>query len=84
MSVLPGFEDLKPKDILVFNANGTVMVKVGDKIELMQMQIAPTGCFTARPIEKPQRDQPQQRRTMSREQRLAMTDQGQAILEAGG
>jgi hypothetical protein len=80
MSVLPGFEDLKPKDVLVFNANGTVMVKIEDRIEIMQLQIAPTGCFTARPIEKPERDQPPQRRVMSREQRLAMTDQGQALL----
>jgi hypothetical protein len=80
MSVLPGFDDLKPKDVLVFNANGTVMVEIEGSIELMQMQIAPTGCFTARPIERDKRDQPQQRRVMSREQRLAMTDQGQQLL----
>jgi hypothetical protein len=80
MSVLPGFDDLKPKDVLVWNANGTVMVEIGGKIELMQVQISPTGCFTARPIEKQERDQPQQRRVLSREQRLAMTDQGAQLL----
>ena len=80
MSVLPGFEDLKPKDVLVFNANGTVLVKIGEKVEVMQLQIAPTGCFVACPIEKDKPDQIPQRRVMSREQRLAMTDQGAQLL----
>jgi hypothetical protein len=39
VSIIPGFEDLKPKDVLVFNANGTVMLEVNGKIELYQMQI---------------------------------------------
>jgi hypothetical protein len=81
VSVLPGFDDLKPKDVLVFNANGTILVSINGKVEIMQMQVAPTGCLTARPIEKQDRDQPQQRRVISREQRLAMTDQGPALLE---
>lgn len=84
MSILPGFEDLKAKDVLVFNANGTVMIEVGGKVEIRQMQISPTGHFTSRPIERDQGlDQPQQRRVRSREERLAMTDQGQALLEGG-
>jgi len=81
MSVLPGFEDLKPKDILVFNANGTVLINVGGKVELYQMQLSSMGQFMARPIEKdPPADQVQQRRRLSAEQRLAMTDQGQQLL----
>jgi hypothetical protein len=63
VSIIPGFEDLKPKDVLVFNANGTVMLEVNGKIELYQMQISPTGNFTSRPIERDKPlDQPQQRR----------------------
>jgi hypothetical protein len=80
MSVLPGFEDLKAKDVLVLNANGTVLVEINGKIELRQVQVAPNGCFTTRAIEKPERDQPQPRRKLSAEQRLAMTDQGQQLL----
>jgi hypothetical protein len=80
MSVLPGFTDLKPKDVLVFNANGTILVDMGTKVEIMQMQISPTGCLTARAVEKQERDQPQQRQVLSREQRLAMTDQGAQLL----
>jgi hypothetical protein len=81
VSIIPGFEDLKAKDVLVFNANGTVMLEVNGKIELYQMQISPTGNFTSRPIERDKPlDQPQQRRAITREQRLAMTDQGQQLL----
>lgn len=80
MSVLDGFGDLKPKDVLVFNANGTVLLEVGGKIELFQMQISPTGCLTARPMEKLPPDQQPARRVISREQRLAMTDQGAQLL----
>jgi hypothetical protein len=81
VSIIPGFEDLKPKDVLVFNANGTVMLEVNGKIELYQMQISPTGNFISRPIERDKPlDQPQQRRAITREQRLAMTDQGQQLL----
>jgi hypothetical protein len=81
VSVLPGFKDLKPKDILVWNANGTIMVDMGEKIEIFQLQLSPTGCVTARPMEEKQPDQTQQRRVISREQRLAMTDQGAVLLE---
>jgi hypothetical protein len=81
MSVLPGFTDLKPRDVLVFNSDGTIMVAMNDKIERFQLQLSPTGSLAARPIEKPGRDQPQQRRVISREQRLAMTDQGAQLLE---
>jgi hypothetical protein len=80
MSVLPGFDDLKPKDVLVFNANGTVMLNVNGKIELYQMQVTATGSFAARPVEKQAPDQVPVRQVISRERRLAMTDQGQAIL----
>lgn len=83
MSVLPGFADLKPKDVLVWNANGTVMLEVDGKIEVYQMQINATGCFSARPVEKQAPDQQPARRVISREQRLAMTDQGPALLERG-
>jgi hypothetical protein len=81
VSVLTGFGDLKPKDILVWNSNGTIMVDMGEKIEIFQLQLAPTGCITARPFEHKEPDQQQQRRVVSREQRLAMTDQGPALLE---
>lgn len=81
VSVLPGFSDLKPKDIVVWNANGTIMVDMGSKIEVFQLQLSPTGCVTARPMESKQPDQTQQRRVISREQRLAMTDQGAVLLE---
>ncbi len=81
VSVLPGFSDLKPKDIVVWNANGTIMVDMGGKIEVFQLQLSPTGCVTARPLERKQPDQTQQRRVISREQRLAMTDQGAVLLE---
>jgi hypothetical protein len=87
MSVLPGFNDLKARDVLVFNSNGTMLVALGGKIELFQMQISPTGCLTARPVDKNKPlDQQAERRLSSREQRLAMTDQGQSILaqERGG
>ena len=84
MSVLEGFEDLKAKDILVFNANGTVMIEVNGKIEMRQMQISPTGHLISRPLERDKPlDQATPRRVRSREERLAMTDQGQAILEGG-
>jgi len=67
--VLPGFEDLKPKDILVFNANGTVLINVKGKVELYQMQLSPVGQFMARPIEKDQPpDQAKPRRRLSAEQ----------------
>jgi hypothetical protein len=83
VSVLAGFSDLKAKDILVWNANGTIMVDMGKKIEVFQLQLSPTGCVTARPLEKDKpADQIPERRLTSREQRLAMTDQGQAILAA--
>jgi|1186.fasta_scaffold137363_3 hypothetical protein len=80
MSVLDGFKDLKPKDVLVWNANGTVIVDMGQRVELFQLQISPTGCLTARPVAKKPADQIPERQLSSREQRLAMTDQGQAIL----
>lgn len=83
MTVLAGFDDLKAKDILVWNTNGTIMVDMGTKVETFQLQLSPTGCLTARPIEKNKPpDQIPERRVSSREQRLAMTDQGQAILAA--
>jgi hypothetical protein len=80
MSVLEGFSDLKAKDIVVFNANGTILVDMGTKIETFQLQLSPTGCLTARVIEERKPDQTQPRRRLSAEQRLAMTDQGQALL----
>jgi hypothetical protein len=83
MSVMPGFGDLKPRDILMFNQNGTLLVDMGGSAEVFQMQISPTGFLTARAVEKQEPDQVQSRRTLSREQRLAMTDQGQALLERG-
>ena len=52
MSVLEGFGDLKPKDVLVFNANGTILVAMDKRIEIMQLQVSPTGCLTARKIEE--------------------------------
>lgn len=81
MSVMAGFDDLKPKDVLVFNADGTILVVIKDKVERFQLQLQPTGCLSARPIVKEQpADQQPSRRVLSREQRLAMTDQGQALL----
>ena len=81
MSVLAGFGDLKPKDILVWNANGTVLIRMGDKVELFQLQLQPTGCISARPIEKDQPpDQAQRDGVDYAEQRLAMTDQGAQLL----
>jgi hypothetical protein len=82
MTVLPGFSDLKPKDILVWNANGTVIIDMGNRVELFQLQLQPTGCISARPLQRDEPDQVQPRRVTSREQRLAMTDQGQALLAA--
>ena len=82
MTVLEGFGDLKPKDILVWNANGTVIIDMGDKVALFQLQLQPTGCISARPMDKDKpADQAQPRRVTSREQRLAMTDQGAQLLE---
>lgn len=81
MSVLPGFGDLKPKDVLVWNSNGTIMVDMGQGVELFQLQLSPTGFLTARPVEKLAPDQQSARRVVSREQRLAMTDQGPSLLE---
>jgi hypothetical protein len=81
VSVLEGFKDLKAKDILVWNSNGTIMVDMGTKVETFQLQLAPTGCITARPMEAKEPDQVPRRRVISREQRLAMTDQGPALLE---
>jgi hypothetical protein len=82
VSILPGFEDLKAKDVLVFSSNGTVMIEVNGKIEMRQLQVAPTGCLTSRPIERdqPTDQDPAKRRVRSREERLAMTDQGQQLL----
>ena len=82
MTVLAGFDDLKNKDIVVWNANGTIFVDMGKRIEVFQLQLAPTGCITARPIERDKpADQAQPRRRLSAEQRLAMTDQGPQLLE---
>ena len=83
MSVLAGFDDLKAKDVLVFNSNGTILVVINDKVEMMQMQIAPTGCLTARPIEKQQPDQVQERKKIPVALRWANTDQGQSAMERG-
>lgn len=83
MSVLEGFGDLKPKDVLVFNANGTILVAMKEKVELMQLQVSPTGCLTARKIDMTELDQVPQRRVRSREERLAMTDQGAQMLGGG-
>jgi len=80
--VLTGFDDLKSRDIVVWNANGTIFVDMGTKIEVFQLQLAPTGCITARPVPRDSpADQVQKRRATTREQRLAMTDQGAVLLE---
>jgi hypothetical protein len=83
MTVLAGFDDLKNRDIVVWNANGTIFVDMGKRIEVFQLQLSPTGCITARPIERDKpADQAQPRRMSTREQRMAMTDQGAAMLAA--
>jgi hypothetical protein len=80
MSIMAGFTDLKPKDVLVFNSNGTIMVVINGKVETLQLQLQPTGILSARPVEKPGLDQPGERRVRSREERLAMTDQGREMI----
>lgn len=80
MSIIVGFEDLKARDVLVFNSNGTILIAVKDKVETYQLQLQPTGTLSARPIEKAGLDQPGQRRVRSREERLAMTDQGREMI----
>lgn len=83
MSVLPGFEDLKPRDVVAFNGDGTVTLIVGDKIERMQLCVNPTGTLGARKIEIQQPDQMQERKPIPVALRWASTDQGAAALQRG-
>jgi hypothetical protein len=80
MSVMAGFDNLKARDVLAFNADGTVLVVINDKVERFQLQLGATGTLSARPVEKPGRDQVQERKAVTRQQRLAMTDQGKEML----
>lgn len=83
MSILPGFEDLKPRDILAFNGDGTVTVVVGSKVERLQMCVNATGTLSAHKIEVKGPDQTQERKPTPVALRWAATDQGAAALERG-
>jgi len=76
MSVMAGFDNLKARDVLAFDSDGTVLVVINDRVERFQLQLGATGTLSARPMQKPSRDQVGARRAVTREQRLAMTDQG--------
>ncbi len=83
MSILPGFEDLKARDVVAFNSDGTATVVVGDKVKRFQIQLQPTGCFSGRAIERKTPDQVGERKHTPVALRWAQTDQGAADLERG-
>ena len=78
MSVLPGFEDLKPRDVVAFNGDGTVLLVVGDEVKKMQLCINPTGTLSAHSIEVKEPDQVTERPKVPVALRWANTDQGPA------
>lgn len=43
MTILPGHEDLKPKDILGFTGDGHAIVLVGDQEMKYKMSVLPGG-----------------------------------------
>ena len=54
MQILPGFEDLKPKEILGFDDMGFALVQSGESIKRYKMLIGPGGQLVARPyVEAP-------------------------------
>jgi hypothetical protein len=83
MSILPGFEDLKARDVLAFNSDGTVTVVVGDKVERYQMCVNPTGSFSAHAIPARKPDQVEEPKRVPVALRWANTDQGAAAMQRG-
>ena len=83
MSVLKGFEDLKPHDVVAFNGDGTLLIVVKDEVQRLQLCVNPTGTLSAHPIEHKQPDQLQERKKVPAALRWAQTDQGQAAINRG-
>lgn len=81
--ILPGFEDLRPHDVLSFNSDGTVTVVVGERIMRYQMQMNPNGSFSGHAIEQVDPDQVQERKQLPVALRWAATDQGASALMRG-
>lgn len=83
MTVLKGFEDLKSHDVLAFNADGTILVVVDEKVKRLQMCINPTGTLSAHEIPARQPDQVEERKQVPVALRWAQTDQGAAAMQRG-
>jgi hypothetical protein len=79
VTLLTGFDDLKPRDILAWESDGTVLIRQGDGVRRMQLQVQPTGCLSARDIQPAPIDQQGERQRVPVSARWASTDQGSHI-----
>lgn len=84
MTMFKGFEDLKSRDVMSFNSDGTVTVVVGDRINRYQVQMNPNGSLTVQENEDKPADQLQERKPLPVAMRWANTDQGAAMFAQGG
>lgn len=58
MSLLPGHEDMKPKEIFGFNGDGHALVDYGDDgLKPYKLFVSPGGSVTAKPANPPKEEQ---------------------------
>lgn len=78
MSIIAGFEDMQPKEVLGIDGKGLLLVDFGDEVHRYKLFVGPTGGLRACPYIEPQTnsiDQLGPRVQTSLARRLADIDQ---------